>query len=265
MLTERSVEPWQQEREWVCLGDASSHAVEGMEVERKWQVTVIRDFLLQRDEGTSLPIILVCSLPEPISSMLLVSWAGLCFLYGNRTLFEEWGLLGKDRMHLMKIVFADRVANLVKSLNSVCLVWNHMSCRSYSGDQSLWVSGSWRENTQEKEGGTSLCKKSVWLGSAEVLLLKQMCNRVTKRKRKSVQSQSCDIAGMTGTWWNSLHSWSAAVDGHGLNKQAWKKNGRLEVHRGYSGCAEHRKSPDDRPAKSLSSWLEERPTKRILW
>lgn len=113
MLTERSVEPWQQEREWVCLGDASSHAVEGMEVERKWQVTVIRDFLLQRDEGTCLPIILVCSLPEPISSMLLVSGAGLCFLYGNRTLFEEWGLLGKDRMHLMTIVFADRVANLV--------------------------------------------------------------------------------------------------------------------------------------------------------
>lgn len=164
MLTERSVEPWQQER-GVSLGDASSHAVGAREVERKWQLMVIRDFLLQRHEGTSLPITLVCSLPEPTSSMLLVSWAGLCFLYGNSTLFEEWGLLGKDRVHLMKIIiFADRVANLVKSLNLVCLVWswvwNHMSCRSHSGDQSLWVCGSWREHTQEKEGGTSLSARN---------------------------------------------------------------------------------------------------------
>ena len=59
-----------------------------------------------------------------------------------------------------------------------------------------------------------------------------MCNRINKRKRKSVQSQSCDIAGMTGTWWNSLHDWSATMDGHKLNKQAGEKNGGGEVHRG---------------------------------
>lgn len=42
----------------------------------------------------------------------------LGFFDGYGTLFEEQGLLGEDRKYLMKIIiFADRVANLVKSLN----------------------------------------------------------------------------------------------------------------------------------------------------
>lgn len=61
-----------------------------------------------------------------------------------------------------------------------------------------------------------------------------MFNRINK-KEEVVQSQSCDIAGMTGTWWNNLHSWSTTVDGRKVNKQAGNYNGGGKVHRGVVG------------------------------
>jgi len=113
----------------------------------------------------------------------------------------QGGLLGRDRLLLVKaIIFAARVANLVRSLNS-----------------ARWVrrpkpAGMW-ELRGVRGRDIPHCKKSGCLGAAEVLFHKQMC----KRKRKPAQSQGFDVAERTGTRWKSL--WGVL---HELKKQAGK-------------------------------------------